>query len=337
MAEFTPICISLLQPILTTVPAFANLVLQSIPAFRPLNVCKKSGLLNSAFGAFYKLPPSYIFGLPSPTSSLPPTIKPSSSATSSQALASPAALTQAGSWHSHHLGWHFLCSATTGLSLLYSVSSLRAGAMSRSSPCPWLPRRGPGSERTLKRCLANELTFPSTVLTALTQLLVTTQMCIFDERMRSLSSWPATHPSVYSQHLARSVQEVWGQKVRAYTFLLLQWMISTFSELQFWDKKNLGVLVKPLPYFTAMEMEAWEVPNALCQSGQGGPNVEWASTRCHLQAQLGRPECVASFICSYQHMFSHCNPENQLVPLLGLDPFLNSFKLLLKLWEEKST
>lgn len=47
-----------------------------------------------------------------------------------------------------------------------------------------------------------------------------------------------------------------GQKVTAYTFLLLQGMISTFLELQFLGKKNMGVLVKSFPYFTATEMEA---------------------------------------------------------------------------------
>lgn len=179
MAEFTPICISaLLQPSSPlTVPAFANLALQSIPAFTPLNgllmFSKSPGsLILSAFGAFYKLPPSYIFGFPSPTSS-PPPIKPSSSATSYQALASPAALSQAGSWHSHHLGWHFcrelLVFCHNGALPLYSVSSLRAGTMSRSSPFPWFPRGAPGSERTHKSCLANEVTFPSTVLAALSQ------------------------------------------------------------------------------------------------------------------------------------------------------------------------
>lgn len=93
--------------------------------------------------------------------------------------------------------------------------------------------------------------------------------------MSSLSSWPTTHPSVYSQHLARSVQEMWGQKVRAYTFFAITMNDFNFLRAVALREKESG---SPCQATSLIHSHGDEGPEkflmALCQSGQGGPTVE---------------------------------------------------------------
>lgn len=111
---------------------------------------------------------------------------------------------------------------------------------------------------------------------------------ILGERMSSLRLWPITHSSVYSQHLAHGVQEMWGQKVTASIFLLLQRMVSTFFRVVVFREKIIGGRMFSCPatslFHSNGDRSPERFPTALCCHTSKGLAIGQASNRYHIQA-----------------------------------------------------
>lgn len=89
-------------------------------------------------------------------------------------------------------------------------------------------------------------------------------------------------------------------------------MISTFLELQFLNKNNLGVLIKPLPYFTAMGMEALrnsQWPSAI-QAGAAQLGSEQANGTTFRPRSGGLSTWLTYTYCC-KHISCHFNLDNQ--------------------------